>query len=132
MGTTKAQAGSAENFVKIDKDYVLNSAKLIKEQNPNEKIHYLYCSSRGANAGSPFLYLKTKGEIENGLRDIGFGKVSIFGPGFLRTSEQRERGRRIGEEFFLKVLSAVEIVVPKKSVHVDIVGRGNRVKFSRF
>ncbi|CAG8652052.1 5614_t:CDS:2 [Funneliformis mosseae] len=124
LGTTKAQAGSAENFVKIDKDYVLNSAKLVKEQNPNKEIHYLYCSSKGANANSPFLYLKTKGEIENGLKEIGFKKLSIFRPGNLKISEPRDQGRRRFEEIALKFASVVEMIFPQKiSVHVDIVGK---------
>jgi oxidoreductase len=124
LGTTKAQAGSAENFVKIDKDYVLDSAKLIKEQNPNKEIHYLYCSSKGSNAKSPFLYLRTKGEIEEGLKGIGFKRVSIFRPGSLRVSEPRNQRRRL-EEISLKFVDVVEMVMSKKiSVHVDVVGRG--------
>jgi len=77
--------------------------------------------------------LKTKGEIENELREIGFKRLSIFRPGNLRTREERDQGRRIGEEIVLKFISVVEIVFPKKmSVYVDNVGRGNREIFKRF
>ena len=124
MGTTKAQAGSAENFSKIDKGYVLDSAKLIKEQNPDKEIHYLYCSVKSSNPRSPFLYLRSKGETEDGLKEIGFKRLSIFRPGNLRVSEPRDQ-RRTFEEISLKFASVLELVMPKKiTVHVDAVGRG--------
>ena len=50
LGTTRADAGSAEAFRKIDHDYVVNSAKMIAEENPGTEgglspVHFLYCSS---------------------------------------------------------------------------------------
>jgi oxidoreductase len=126
LGTTKAQAGTAENFVKIDKGYVLDSAKFIKELNPRKEIHYLYCSSRGSNAKSSILYLKTKGEIEEGLKELEFKRLSIFRPGNLRVSEPRNQ-RRILEEISLRFADVVEMIMPKKlSIYVDVVGRAMR------
>lgn len=54
LASTRADAGSAEKFVKIDQTYVLNSAKLIQEENkPADSVlapvHFLYCSSRVRN-----------------------------------------------------------------------------------
>jgi oxidoreductase len=73
-----------ENFVKIDKNYVINVAKLIREQNPSADLQFLYYySSARANPDSSFLYMKTKGEIKRELTEIGFNKVTIFCPGFL-------------------------------------------------
>ncbi|CAO3624297.1 unnamed protein product [Mucor hiemalis] len=99
LGTTRADAGSAEKFKKIDQQYVLNSAKIIAEENkPSGEtklapVHFLYCSSMGANKNSPFLYPKTKGETEHALQETGFEKVSIFRPAFLETVEPRTRPR---------------------------------------
>lgn len=50
LGTTRAAAGSAAGFRKIDHDYVVNSAKIVAEENPGPSgelspVHYLYCSS---------------------------------------------------------------------------------------
>jgi hypothetical protein len=52
LGTTRADAGGAENFIKIDQEYVLNSAKIIAEENKPttsesklSPVHFLYCSS---------------------------------------------------------------------------------------
>ncbi|ORX44384.1 NAD(P)-binding protein [Piromyces finnis] len=82
FGTTRKQAGSAENFIKIDHDYVINATKIFKEQNPNAK-HFILLSSSGANSGSPFLYMKTKGIIEDDIKEMKFPRLSIFKPGSL-------------------------------------------------
>ncbi|KAI8973563.1 hypothetical protein BDF20DRAFT_907093 [Mycotypha africana] len=89
---------SAEKFVKIDQTYVLNSAKLIAEENKPAgadlaPVHFLYCSSTNANKNSFLLYPKTKGETEAALEETGFEKVSIFRPAFLETVEPRTRPR---------------------------------------
>jgi len=83
LGTTRKLAGSAENFYKIDHDYVINSTKLFKEENPNAKLHFVLVSSGGANAKSFFLYMKTKGQIEEDLKEMKFSRLSIFRPGSL-------------------------------------------------
>jgi len=83
LGTTRKQAGSAEAFYKIDHDYVINATKIFKEENPDNKLHFILVSSGGANAKSPFLYMKTKGQIEEDLKDMKFSRLSIFRPGSL-------------------------------------------------
>ncbi|KNC97431.1 uncharacterized protein SPPG_07354 [Spizellomyces punctatus DAOM BR117] len=103
FGTTRAQAGSAEAFQKIDRDYVLNAAKLFKSANPTTPLHFLYTSSGGANASSWLLYPRTKGEIENGLKSMNFAKCSIFRPGFLVLEEER-RGSRFAEDMVAPIL----------------------------
>jgi oxidoreductase len=50
LGTTRRDAGGAEQFKKIDQSYVINSAKIIAEENKPEgaklaPVHFLYCSS---------------------------------------------------------------------------------------
>merc|ERR1712168_130545 len=57
LGTTRATAGSAEKFVRIDKEYVVACAQKAKEANSSE---FHYCSSQGANSNSMLLYPKTK------------------------------------------------------------------------
>ncbi|CAO3640805.1 unnamed protein product [Cunninghamella echinulata] len=99
LGTTRADAGSAEKFIKIDQEYVVNSAKMIVEENPSKNnesttkspVHFLYCSSAGANKNSWFLYPRSKGETEERLSEAGFEKVSIFQPGFLEVEVPRAK-----------------------------------------
>jgi len=83
FGTTRKLAGSAENFVKIDHDYVINATKIFKEQNPDSKLHFILLSSSGASSKSPFLYMKTKGQIEDDIIAMKFSRLSIFRPGAL-------------------------------------------------
>ena len=56
LGTTRGKAGK-DGFVKVDHDYVVNSAKMLKESGCN---NYQLLSSKGASAGSLFLYPKVK------------------------------------------------------------------------
>ncbi|KAI8908758.1 hypothetical protein DFJ77DRAFT_128713 [Powellomyces hirtus] len=93
FGTTRAQAGSAEAFEKIDRDYVLNAAKLFKSANASTPLHFLYCSSGGAKANSWFLYPRVKGQIEEGLKALKFAQCSIFRPAFLLPEEKRNHSR---------------------------------------
>ncbi|KAI9487094.1 MAG: hypothetical protein EXX96DRAFT_551780 [Benjaminiella poitrasii] len=126
LGTTKADAGSAENFIKIDQTYVLNSAKLIAEENKSAElspVHFLYCSSVGANKNSFFLYTKTKGETEAALGEMGFEKVSIFHPAFLETVEPRTRPR-LGESIALSVYKPINRLFGLGGIiSVDTVGK---------
>lgn len=86
IGTTRALAGSAEAFVKIDKDYVVNAAKIYHEvnSNPPSPMHFLVVTSSNSDARSMFLYPKTKGQLEAELKKFHFKRLSIFQPGFLK------------------------------------------------
>ncbi|KAF9323353.1 Protein fmp52, mitochondrial [Linnemannia elongata] len=120
LATTRGAAGSAEAFKKIDQQYVLDSARHIHEKAPKDpatglsKVHFLYCSSTGANPNSFFLYPKTKGETEKALAEIGFERVSIFQPAFLKTVEPRA-GIRAGEWIFGKIIPVLDLVAEKSA-----------------
>ncbi|KAJ3179711.1 Oxidoreductase htatip2 [Gaertneriomyces sp. JEL0708] len=104
LGTTRAQAGSAEAFQKIDRDYVLNAARAFKEANPTTPVQCLYVSSMNANPSSWFLYPKTKGEIEEGLKKMNFASCAIFRPAFLVTEHHRPE-KRFGEDLVAPLMA---------------------------
>jgi len=52
LGTTSASAGSFEQFVKVDREYVLAAAKAARVEGKKQRIIYL--SSGGSSSGSPF------------------------------------------------------------------------------
>ncbi|KAJ1664066.1 Oxidoreductase htatip2 [Coemansia sp. RSA 1813] len=79
LGTTRAKSG-ADGFYKVDHDYVVDSAKACKQANVE---HYSICSSSGANKNSMFLYMKTKGQADDEIQNMGFPRVSVFRPGML-------------------------------------------------
>ncbi|KAJ3030041.1 UNVERIFIED_CONTAM: Oxidoreductase htatip2 [Siphonaria sp. JEL0065] len=80
LGTTRGDAGSAEAFRKVDYDYVNSSAKFAKEAGTE---YFGLLTSTGANKDSWFLYMKTKGEIEEAVKALEFPRLSIFRPGLL-------------------------------------------------
>ena len=87
LGTTRAVAG-AEGFVKVDHDYVLAAASLLKEAGCPE-FHLL--TSTGAKASSWLLYSSTKGKVEEAVKSLAFDKLSIYRPGLLLCARKKTR-----------------------------------------
>ena len=80
LGTTIKKAGSQESFKKVDLDYCLGFARKARESGATT---ISLVTSVGANADSKNFYLKTKGELENEIKAMGFDSVNIFQPGLL-------------------------------------------------
>lgn len=87
LGTTRAKSGP-EGFYKVDHDYVVNTAKLAKAGGVR---HFHLVSSAGANPNGYFLYPKTKGQVEEELKGMGFPRLSIYRPGFLLAHREEFR-----------------------------------------
>ena len=66
-----------DGFRKVDYDYVVNSARLAK-QNGVKQFHLV--SSSGADKNSILLYPKVKGESEDVVSQLQFDKLSIYRP----------------------------------------------------
>ncbi|KAL5513416.1 hypothetical protein ACEPAH_3815 [Sanghuangporus vaninii] len=88
LGTTRAAAGSAKAFERIDREYVVNSARAAKTDEAAHNQRLIYLSSGGANANSPFLYTKSKGLTENALADLKYSDTIIFRPGYLANAQR--------------------------------------------
>lgn len=80
LGTTLRRAGSAEAFRRVDLDYVLRLARAGRERGIGR---FLLVSSMGADARSPVLYSRTKGEVEQAVRELGYPSTEIVRPSFL-------------------------------------------------
>ncbi|GLB41595.1 putative angiogenesis [Lyophyllum shimeji] len=100
LGTTRKAAGSAENFEKIDREYVINAAREAKADNPDQRL--VYISSTGANPSSIFLYPRSKGLTENGLAALGYSDTIIFRPAFLVGTQRPER-----ENFLISAVTPI-------------------------
>ena len=85
LGTTRAKAGSAEAFRQVDFDIPLTAARAFTGRK------FLLVSSTGANARSPFLYPRTKGELEAAVSALPFQEVHIFRPSFLAGDRPEKR-----------------------------------------
>lgn len=89
LATTRAAAGSAEKFVEIDHDINLNVAKAAKESGTKTIV---LISSVGASASSPFLYMKTKGRLEDDVIALKFPQTIILRPGPLLGEREKSKG----------------------------------------
>lgn len=75
-----------DEFVRVDKTAVMAFAEACRE---HEVEHFELLGSVGADPGSPSFYLRTKGELEEGLRAIGFRRLSLFRPSMILTPTNR-------------------------------------------
>lgn len=115
LGTTRAKAG-AEGFVRVDHDYVLKSAELAKSGGCTQ---FHLESSRGADKGSSFLYLKVKGQVEADIELLGFHRYSIYRPGVLLVDRQESRPTEwMARKFFgaLSCVTSTAMAVPIQTV----------------
>ncbi|MEI8027332.1 MAG: NAD(P)H-binding protein [Pseudomonadota bacterium] len=80
LGTTMKQAGSKENFYKVDHDYVLNFAKLCKKIGVKK---FIVVSAMGANVKSKVYYNQVKGQTEEDLKSLSFESLVILRPSLL-------------------------------------------------
>lgn len=88
LGTTIKTAGSQAAFAAIDRDLVLDFARIVKGDGTP---HFITVSSVGASAKAGNFYLSVKGEAEDGLRAAGFERLDILRPGLLRGDRQEHR-----------------------------------------
>ncbi|MCE1205312.1 MAG: NAD(P)H-binding protein [Holophagaceae bacterium] len=85
LGTTRAKAGSAEAFLRVDRDYPMRLISALATTHPGAKVGLV--SSVGADRGKG-LYLGAKATVEAELAASGLSHA-IVRPSFLR-SDRRE------------------------------------------
>ena len=107
LGTTRRVAGSASRFRFVD--FALNAA-FASAAAGRGYTRYGLVSSVGADASSPFLYPRVKGELETYVRGLDFAQVSLYRPGLL-LGERRER--RFGESLVARVTGTLGKVFPE-------------------
>ena len=77
MGTTRKQAGSKQRQWTIDHDYQVECAKAARAHGVSTMV---MVSSIGANAKSPFFYMRMKGLAEEDIKALGFPSFIIVRP----------------------------------------------------
>lgn len=107
LGTTRGKAGSDEAFRRVDRDYVLAVARLVRSHGA---IRFALISSLGADASSRLLYPRTKGEVERDIQALGFFSLTIVRPGLIGGA----RGEfRAGERVASAVLGMLGPLLPR-------------------
>ncbi|BDH44484.1 hypothetical protein TUM12370_05280 [Salmonella enterica subsp. enterica serovar Choleraesuis] len=88
LGTTRQQAGSKNAFVMVDYGLVIDSALTGLRLGAKQM---LVVSSMGADARSPFLYNRVKGEMEQTLIAQRWPRLVIVRPSMLLGKRPRQR-----------------------------------------
>ncbi len=104
LGTTIKIAKSKKNFIKVDLEYALAVAKKAHESGARKLT---LISSVGADSNSKNFYLRIKGELEDGILELGFDSFNIFRPSFLIGKGGRDRAT--SEKIFMKAAKLLDI-----------------------
>lgn len=124
LGSTRKQAGSAENFRRIDYDFNLAFAKLARSRDVH---HYLLLSAGGVSKNSPFLYPRVKGELEESVRELNFPALTIFRPGLLMGERQEYRAAESVMIHLTRGLGRVFGPASVRSFATDVEGLASRI-----
>lgn len=104
LGTTRAKAGSAEAFRRVDLDYPLAAARLARAAGATR---FGLNSALGANASSRLLYTRTKGEVEERIAAIGYPSLTIVRPGLIGGERDEFRTAEAAASLALKLLGPI-------------------------
>ena len=97
-----------DNFIKVDYQYPLNFANLAKQL---DIPYYGLLTSMGAKSSSVFLYMKTKGRVEEAVTSVGIKSLVLYKPGLITDRDNDFRlGEKIGEFVpFIDKISAAKL-----------------------
>lgn len=108
LGTTIKNAGSEENFRKVDLEYPVALAEATLAAGAS---NFLVVSSMGAGIRSRFFYSRVKGEMEEEISRLGFLSVGIFRPGMLLGKRKEFRLGELTGKILMQIFSPL---IPKK------------------
>jgi uncharacterized protein YbjT (DUF2867 family) len=103
LGTTIRKAGSKASFRQVDYEYPLRLAQLA---HMNDARHFSIVSALGASRSSPFFYSQVKGEVEEGLRAMGWRSLAIFRPSVIAGERGESRPIERLSEHLLRLAPA--------------------------
>ena len=116
-----------DEFVQTDCNYVVNISKKAHEKGAKS---IAVVSAVGANISSNNLYLKTKGNMENQVKEIGYKKVVFAQPSHLLGERPKEKfridvplielGGKIFDPFMQGPLSDLRFISAKKVAHAMV------------
>ena len=102
IGTTIAEAGSQEAFRNADVNAVLLFARAARAAGAKR---FVVVSSVGADSNSKKFYLRTKGEMEEAVADLGFASVDILQPSLLLGPRKALRPLEITGRIFAPLIN---------------------------
>ena len=108
LGTTIRTAGSQAAQFRVDCEYPAEIGRIARE---NGVKQYLLVSSIGANPDSSNFYLRTKGELENRIKDLHFDCFVTAQPSLL-LGDRKEF--RFGEKIGIFLNAVFNLIIPAK------------------
>lgn len=108
LGTTQKIAGSPEAFRAVD--HGLNLA-IARRAHDGGATRFALTSSLGADPSSRSYYLRTKGEIERDVEQIGYASLTFIRPGLLGGMRSE---RRLTEDLGKIALSLIGPILPAR------------------
>lgn len=108
LGTTRREAGSRAAFRKVDCEYPAAIGRLAHAQGART---FALNSSLGADPASRNFYLRTKGEAEAALTQMGFNSLTFVRPGLLGGDRA---AFRLGERCALLLLRVLGPFLPRR------------------
>ena len=103
LGTTIRKAGSQARFREVDFEYPLRLARLTLR---NGARHFSVVSALGASPSSSFFYSRVKGEMEDGLRQLGWPSLAILRPSVIAGKRTESRPLERVSEHLLRFAPA--------------------------
>ena len=92
----------------VDHDYPLAVARQVRSRGA---ARFALTSTMAANAGSRFLYTRTKGELEERLKDLRFPSLTLVRPGLI--GGQRDEARA-AERIAGAILGTLAPLLPRR------------------
>ncbi len=109
FGVGESSKVSKEHFLKIDKKAVLDFAIACKL---NGVKHFELLSSVGVSSSSKSFYLRTKGELNDSLKELNFERLSLFQPSMIITPTNRYG---LSQAIILKVWPKLDFILQGKA-----------------
>lgn len=106
LGTTLRAAGSQQKFLAVDRDLPLRIARLARAHGATRCA---LNSSLGADAAAGNFYLRTKGEAEDAIRQLGFPGYTVVRPALIDADRDE---RRPAERLALRLTRPLAALIP--------------------
>ncbi len=106
LGTTLKQAKTKDEQYKVDYHHQMEVARAFRTNGGKTMV---LISAAGADASSPFFYVRMKGELERDIQKLDFEQLRILRPALLKGHRDHNR---LGESAADTLLSAVGRILP--------------------
>jgi uncharacterized protein YbjT (DUF2867 family) len=117
LGTTIKNAGSRENFYRVDFHYNLMFAEACREAGVER---FVLMSALGANSKSSVFYNRVKGELEEAIINLNFKSLTIVRPSLLEGPRKEPRPGELSARKAMKIINHLLIGSFRRYRSVDV------------